>query len=75
MGRYSMEVSFTPERMPRAPGPTPGPGAGATSPGAIDPSGTSIFTVLQEDLGLKLESARGPVDVVAIDSIERASAD
>lgn len=75
MGRYSMEVSFTPERMPQAPGPTPGPGAGATSPLSIDPNGTSIFTVLQEELGLKLESARGPVDVVVIDSIERATTD
>jgi uncharacterized protein (TIGR03435 family) len=71
MGRYSMEVSFTPERMPQASGTN----AGATSPVAIDPNGTSIFTVLQEELGLKLESARGPVDVVVIDSIERVSAD
>jgi uncharacterized protein (TIGR03435 family) len=71
MGRYSMEVAFTPERMPQASGTN----AGATSPVAIDPNGTSIFTVLQEELGLKLESARGPVDVVVIDSIERASAD
>jgi uncharacterized protein (TIGR03435 family) len=42
---------------------------------SIDPNGTSIFTMLQEELGLKLESARGPVDIVAIDSIERATTD
>jgi uncharacterized protein (TIGR03435 family) len=71
MGRYSMEVAFTPERMPQASGTN----AGATSPVSIDPNGTSIFTALQEELGLKLESARGPVDIVVIDSIERASAD
>jgi uncharacterized protein (TIGR03435 family) len=70
-GRYSMEVSFTPERMPQAPGPN----AGAASPVSIDPNGGSIFTVLQEELGLKLESSRGPVDVVVIDSIGRATTD
>lgn len=38
-----------------------------------DPTAPSIFTVLEEQLGLKLESSKGPADVLVIDHIERPS--
>ena len=58
-GRFDVELKF---------GPQTAVGTDAANP---DPD---IFTALQEQLGLRLESTRGPVEVIVVDQIERPSA-
>jgi uncharacterized protein (TIGR03435 family) len=40
--------------------------------GPVEPA-PSVFNALQEQLGLKLESAKGPVEVLVIDSVQHPS--
>ena len=69
-GNFDAELKWTPDQLPQGPAP---PGAPPLPP--IDPNGPSIFTALQEQLGLKLESTRGPVDVLVIDSVSQPTPD
>jgi hypothetical protein len=48
-------------------------GTNLPPPPSIDPNDPSLFTALQEQLGLKLESGKGPVEILVMDHIERPS--
>ena len=72
-GTFDIDLTWTPDQIPQGLAGPPPPGAPPLPP--IDPNGPSIFTAVQEQLGLKLESAKGPVDVVVIDSVEQPSED
>jgi len=62
VGMWDYELSFTGER--RA-------GASAAAVAADPNDAPALFTVLQEQLGLKLEATRGRVDVLVIDSVQQ----
>jgi uncharacterized protein (TIGR03435 family) len=47
--------------------------AGSANSSSADPPLADLFTALQEQAGLKLEPAKGPVDVYVIDHIEKPS--
>ena len=66
-GNFDIQIEYTPDQMPQIP-----PGA-TLPPGLTLPSsdGPSLNTALQEQLGLKLDATRGPVDVLVIDSVEQ----
>jgi len=69
-GNYDFNLTWTPDQMPpRAPGTPPDQPIRANGVD-IDPNGPSIFTAVQEQLGLKLDSQRGPVTMLVIDRAE-----
>jgi bla regulator protein blaR1 len=63
-GVYEFTLEWTPEVGQTGPDATPP----APAPGA-----PSIFTAVQEQLGLKLDSAKAPIELVVVDSAERHS--
>jgi uncharacterized protein (TIGR03435 family) len=67
-GKYDMLLQWTPDESQAI---RPGPDA-PVGP-ASDAAAPSIFTALQEQLGLKLESQKGPVEIFVIDRVERPS--
>jgi uncharacterized protein (TIGR03435 family) len=65
-GKYDFKLTWAPE-VPRGPSPNP------DAPPPVAPEGPSIFTAVQEQLGLRLESQKGPIEMIVIDRIEHPS--
>jgi uncharacterized protein (TIGR03435 family) len=68
-GNWNFEVTYAAEVPP----------AGALPPGvdppAVDPNAPDLFTAAREQLGIKIESTKGPVEVLVIDSISQPTPD
>ncbi|HEY1307953.1 MAG TPA: TIGR03435 family protein [Vicinamibacterales bacterium] len=66
-GPYDVELKWTPEQLvPELRSPPPG----APPMPPIDPNGPTLFTAVQEQLGLRLNPTKGPVDVLVVDRAE-----
>jgi uncharacterized protein (TIGR03435 family) len=61
-GSYDITLTYTPDPSMGQPMP---PGA------ASDDPGPSLFTAMQEQLGLKLTAGKGPVEVIVVDGAEK----
>jgi uncharacterized protein DUF3738 len=59
-GRFDWDLQWTPDQL---------------SPDAARPPDLSLFTALREQLGLKLESQRGMVEVLVVERAERPQPD
>jgi uncharacterized protein (TIGR03435 family) len=74
-GGFDFDLRWTPDTLPARPPGTPADQPFRMNGVEIDPNGPSIFTAVQEQLGLKLDATRGPVDVLVVDHIERPAPD
>jgi uncharacterized protein (TIGR03435 family) len=72
--KYDIALQWSVEQeQAAAPRLLDGAQAGTGGASMPDASWPSIFTAIQEQLGLKLEPGKGPVKVVVIDHVERPS--
>jgi uncharacterized protein (TIGR03435 family) len=68
-GRYDFPLKWTPDGLRAAAAAEPN-----ASPAPINPDDPpDLFTAFQQQLGLKLESKKAPVDVLVIDRVEKPS--
>lgn len=72
-GDFDYKLDWTPDdaqpQMLKSGNPAPG-----DNPSSQDAAGPSLFTAVEEQLGLKLESTKGPSDVIVIDELEQPTA-
>jgi uncharacterized protein (TIGR03435 family) len=72
-GQYAIELQWTTDAIRRlAP---PDGGLIRLNGEQIDPNGPTLYTAIQEQLGLRLDARKGPVEVIVIDRAEKVPAE
>jgi uncharacterized protein (TIGR03435 family) len=71
-GEYDFTLQYAPEPGQGGPEALGLPPQNYTAP-PVDPNRPSIFTAVQEQLGLRLESQKGQVEILVVDQVERPS--
>jgi uncharacterized protein (TIGR03435 family) len=66
-GEFDIKLQYADDSPPK-------PGVEAPAETSSDPSGPTLAVALQEQLGLKLETQKAPVEVIVVDRAEKASA-
>jgi uncharacterized protein (TIGR03435 family) len=68
-GGYDIALTYTPEALSAAALAQRQGGAPAMAAG-VDPNGPNLFQAVQDQLGLKLENRKFPLDIMVIDHVE-----
>jgi bla regulator protein blaR1 len=68
-GSYDIKLEWTPDPGQGGALRPPVGAEGTVAP--VDGTGPSIFTAIQEQLGLKIDSSKGPVEVIVIDRADK----
>jgi bla regulator protein blaR1 len=72
---YTLQWALDDAAMPMPGGPGGGPaGAAGHEANVVEAGGPSLLTAIEEQLGLKVESTKGQVDVIVIDHLDLPSA-
>jgi uncharacterized protein (TIGR03435 family) len=69
-GNYDFKLEWAPEQNQA---PTMGGDGAPTSIASSDPAGPTLLMAVQDQLGLKLESGKGPVEIIVIQHVQRPS--
>ena len=69
-GRFDIDFTYTPEAFSAA---ALARRPGGTAPPGVDPNGPPLATALLEQLGLKLETIRAPMEILVITHLEMLS--
>jgi uncharacterized protein (TIGR03435 family) len=69
-GNFDFKLTFAPDPVQQ---PTGAGDGGADRSPVVDTDGPSVFTALQEQIGLKLDPQKGPVEIILIENAEKAS--
>lgn len=77
-GEFDLDLEFSTDGLAGAPVPPPGgfgPGPGPGGPPAGDTTDApALITAVQEQLGLKLDLKKGPLDLIVVDHVEKTPA-
>jgi uncharacterized protein (TIGR03435 family) len=75
-GRYDYQCTFTPDdsQFGGHPPPMPAQGSNNGSSDTATAAAPSLYDALQQELGLKLSAEKTAVDVIAIDSVQKPTA-
>jgi uncharacterized protein (TIGR03435 family) len=68
-GQFAIDLQWTTDAIRRLAPPDGGPIR--INGEQVDPNGPTIYTAIQEQLGLRLDARKGPIDVIVVDSAEK----